>query len=177
MATVPSQQTFSAGATLTAAQLNDDLRDAVNFLLDPPSAKAYSSTVTNHNATGAANFIVVGLNSESWDNDTIHDNVTNNSRLTCKTAGRYLIIGNITFAANATGTRAARIQLGGATDLQTTRVMASPNIVTSIPVIVEKVLAVNDYVELLGAQNSGGNLDMNAGDNVTWLQMRRIGPS
>lgn len=35
--------------------------------------------------------LTVAFNSEYYDTDTIHDPVTNNSRLTCKTAGKYLV--------------------------------------------------------------------------------------
>lgn len=43
----------------------------------------YRSTATSTNP--------VGWDYELYDNDNIHDNVTNNSRLTCKTAGLYAV--------------------------------------------------------------------------------------
>jgi hypothetical protein len=35
--------------------------------------------------------LTVAFNSEFYDTDTCHDNSTNNSRLTCKSAGKYLV--------------------------------------------------------------------------------------
>lgn len=35
------------------------------------------------------------FDTELWDSDGIHDNVTNNSRLTCRTAGKYLVSCNV----------------------------------------------------------------------------------
>ena len=40
-------------------------------------------------------FTVLSLNSERWDTDSIHDNSTNNSRLTCNTAGKYIITAGV----------------------------------------------------------------------------------
>src|SRR6266498_542252 len=55
--------------------------------------------------------------SERFDTDAIHDNTTNNSRLTCKTAGVYQISGQVEYAANATGRRELLIRLNGTTPI------------------------------------------------------------
>ena len=55
------------------------------------------------------------LNSERWDTDGIHDNVTNNSRLTAQTAGKYIITGSIFFDDDPWNTRGIHILLNGAT--------------------------------------------------------------
>lgn len=177
MATVPSQQTFVAGATLTAAQLNDDLRNAVNFLLSGrPRAKAYAGADTTHNSSGSASWITVAFNSESFDNDSIHDNSTNNSRMTIQTDGLYRITGSITFAGNTTGSRAVRIFLDGSTGLDSARVQTSSALTTSVPVISYEQLEAGQYIQLQGAQNSGGNLAMNAGEFNTWLAVEWLQP-
>jgi hypothetical protein len=43
------------------------------------------------------------FNSERWDTDTIHDTVTNNERLTCKTAGKYLVVIQLVLAIQGDG--------------------------------------------------------------------------
>lgn len=50
---------------------------------------------------------------ENFDSDAIHDNTTNPSRFTCPAGkgGTYVVVGAVGFAANATGTRSARIHL------------------------------------------------------------------
>lgn len=58
-----------------------------------PACWAYN----NASATPGAN-VACPLNSELFDNDEIHDNVTNNSRLTAKTPGLYTITGNTFFS-------------------------------------------------------------------------------
>lgn len=167
--TVPSPPPFVAGDTAAAAEINAVL----NFLLDPPSAKAYAGGDTNHNSSGTANWITVALNSETYDNDSIHSNVTANSKLTVVTAGVYDVAGALSFDANATGTRAARLLLNGTDQIAQTRVGASPNLGTNVPVwALEVSLDVGEYVQLQGAQNSGGNLDMKAGEDLTWLAIR-----
>jgi len=48
---------------------------------------------------------VLAFNSEDFDTDAIHDFVVNNSRLTCKTAGTYLLYVNIEWQAAPAGYR------------------------------------------------------------------------
>lgn len=118
-----------------------------------------------HNTTqGVANasFAVLGANAEDFDtaagaNDTQHDIATNNSRLTCRYAGIYQITANGQFAVAAGGTlRQLRLMLNN-----TTEVARGPNIAphatNAISVTVSSLskLAVNDYVETQGYQDSG----------------------
>jgi hypothetical protein len=49
------------------------------------------------------------LCSERLDNDLIHDNAKNNSRLTCKSPGVYQVTAAGAFANSATGIRQAMI--------------------------------------------------------------------
>jgi hypothetical protein len=125
-----------------------------------------------NNATAALAF-----NSERNDTDTIHDTVTNNSRLICKTAGIYQITGQATFAANATGIREVGIRLNGSTflaDSNKNNVGASIDARLSVTTIYN--LAVNDYVELIVFQNSGASLNvLSAGNYSPEFMMIRIG--
>lgn len=101
------------------------------------------------------------LNSERFDTDTIHDTVTNNSRLTCKTAGKYLIGGCVGLTANATGWRGVRIYLNGTTVLVYSLVPASSATYQfQINLVTLWSLAVNDYVELQVFQDSGISLNI-----------------
>jgi len=91
----------------------------------------------------------LALNAERYDNDAIHDPVTNNSRLTCKTAGKYVISAMVAFESGPTGTRWVVIKLNGTTAIasQVQRAAAVgrpyPNVTTQYH------LAVNDYVEII----------------------------
>ena len=127
-----------------------------------PSARVYNdadiAVANNSNVT-------LTFNKERWDTDTIHDTSTNTGRLTCKTAGIYHIYASVAFASNATGYRYINIRLNGSTMIATlghTEVAASNE---NMSISTEYSLAVNDYVELLVYQNSGGALNVIATPN------------
>lgn len=139
-----------------------------------------------HNAAQAlttATFTALAFNSEHIDQsgnaaDTMHDTVTNNSRLTCRYAGVYQISGTVEFAANATGIRILRIRHStGPTYISSMAITnaggADP---TAITVSTLYPLAVNDYVELVAYQASGGNLNVTFNGNYTpYFMMARVG--
>jgi hypothetical protein len=102
--------------------------------------------------------------------------VTNNSRLTCKTAGKYQLTGQVSWAANATGYRYAGFRLnGGATYGTDTRMaVTTGSIETSQTTSTLLDLAVNDYVELIVLQNSGSALNVTTSDGGPGLMMGRV---
>lgn len=103
---------------------------------------------------------ILSFDTERWDTDSIHDNATNNSRLTCKTAGLYLITLLCSFSANANGRRSLYLKKNGATWIGIVGLPAVPDGITStlIEVSTQYQLAVNDYVEGYCYQNSGVDL-------------------
>lgn len=116
------------------------------------------------------------FNTERWDTDAIHDNVVNNSRLTCKTAGRYIIIGQIYWSTNAVGDRAAKIHLNNTIDITFER--RGTNTETTATYIISTIyhLSVSDFVELVLWQNSGGALsDTLISQRCPEFMMERIG--
>lgn len=118
----------------------------------------------------------LNFNSERWDTDTIHDTVTNNSRLTCKTAGVYLIASNVWFVAGGTAAeRLARIIINGVTIIAEDGVPSS-NKDELIDTSTIWNMAVNDYAEAVVYQSSGGNLNIRASSAFTpEFMMQRIG--
>lgn len=144
-----------------------------------PAARAY------HNANQAittATTTALALNSERFDQDglgtsTIHDNATNNSRLTCRVAGKYHIIGCVDWEAIVTGAiRLSRIRLNGATLLgsQQTDPSASHSSNTTVSALYD--LAVNDYVELVVFHDRGSNLNVLSSANESpEFMMFRVG--
>jgi hypothetical protein len=125
-----------------------------------PAVRVYHSA-SQSTTTGVT--LTLAFNSERFDQvagaaSTQHDTVTNNSRLTCRYAGVYLIFGMVVWDNNATGSRSAVIKLNGTTsigqDLRAGVAFASHTFSTIYS------LAVNDYVELLVNQNSGGALNV-----------------
>lgn len=118
----------------------------------------------------------LSFNSERWDTDDIHNTVTNNNRLTCNTAGKYLLIGQIVFAINATGNRGIVIRLNGVTSLARAKQVCVAGVPPALVVSTIYDLSVGDYVELLGFQTSGDVLDVvYSGNYSPEFMMHRIG--
>lgn len=102
----------------------------------------------------------INFDAETIDAWGMHDTVTNNTRITVPRAGRYWVSGRVAFAANATGQRRAYIGLNGSA-IRYTRGQstdASTDYMQEIGELLD--LAAGDYVELLGYQSSGGNLNV-----------------
>jgi hypothetical protein len=178
VATVPSQQTVVVGGKITAAYGNDDIRDAINFLLDPPRCSLYMSA-----ADSIANntWEMLSWDSESWDNDSMHSTSSNTSRLTFPTAGRYLIVVNALFDANGTGGRAINLTKNGAGARSSSNVVlsdggvaATATAATRVAVTIEREFAAADYVEAWVWQSSGGALNCTGGTNGTTISARRV---
>ena len=92
---VPSPTTWTPGNIPSAAQFNADIRDAITFFKAPPRSQVmHNATITRPSRTS---WSLVPWNTEITDTDAMHDNVTNNSRLIAKTAGRYHVWVNITW--------------------------------------------------------------------------------
>jgi hypothetical protein len=133
-----------------------------------PAVRAYHNTtqsITNNTET------TVAFNSERIDQagnaaDTMHDNSTNNSRLTCRYAGVYQIDTNIDWATGGTGTRFIAIRRNGTdyiarVDQINTGGTVAQSLSTKYP------LAVNDYVEVRAFQNNGTALNIAASGTGT----------
>lgn len=135
-----------------------------------------------HNTTQSltsATPTALNFNSEDFDVGTMHDLVTNNTRVTIPTsnAGVYLVIGGTTFQANATGYRQLFLQKNGTTALQDAVIpVNSGSQVTAFQVLTVVSLAAADYIELIATQNSGGALTAGNASRVdaSFLQVIRI---
>ncbi|MGE5592880.1 MAG: hypothetical protein ACM3X3_04240 [Betaproteobacteria bacterium] len=133
------------------------LASFLDLLWAPPAAR-----VCHNAAQSIANVTntVLAFNSERFDTDGIHDTAINNSRLTCKTAGKYYIAGNVRFASNSTGFRELNIILNGSTIIARVALPAASASPTVLQIATVYDLAVGNYVELIVYQNSGGALNV-----------------
>lgn len=167
MGTIPTIPSFVAGAVLTAAQLNQ-IKAVSDFWAAPPRCRGeHTTAISLPNAT----YTVIPLQSETYDvvqaGDTgMHDLVTNNSRIYCRTPGKYRISGQLVFAANATGTRIAAVRrnAGGVVTSGNPLLSTNQNAVssgtTAVPLPPDVfTLVAGDYVELFGYQDSGAALN------------------
>jgi hypothetical protein len=100
--------------------------------------------------------------SDVFDQGGLHDPATNNSRATVPTGGDggFLVIGQLGFAANATGVRAVRLLVNGAViiarGIEPAPSGSEPQFLT-VATLVPAVAT--DYFELFGFQTSGVGLN------------------
>lgn len=157
----------------TAAQFNTHVRDNIAFLANPPSCRVYNSaaaSIANNTATilGTTGATTAFFNSERWDTDSMHSTVTNPGRITINTAGLYLVAAHMGFVPNASGYRQAYLRLNGSTIICVETIAASSSGAgTDLnPATIYK-FAVNDYIEVVVHQTSGGALNLGSSANYT----------
>ena len=68
------------------------LYDSRGGLFNPPACRVYHNA---NQALASATDVVLAFNQERYDTDSMHDTVTNNSRITFNTAGLYLVVLNL----------------------------------------------------------------------------------
>lgn len=106
-----------------------------------------------------ATWTALQFDNERFDTNAIHDNVTNNTRLTAKVAGVYSIWGGVAWAPGASSSRYVQIMKNGATTIAIVRAFAV-HVAFFETISAIAYLAINDYVELCVYQDTGGNLDV-----------------
>ena len=119
---------------------------------------------------------ILAFNSERYDTNSIHDNVANNSRLTCQTDGMYIISFSCEWPGDAAGIRLTQILLNGTTRIgQWAFNSFGPNYIDlSFSTIYD--LSVGDFVQIRVFQDSGGVLNIPSIGNYTpEFMMQRIG--
>lgn len=169
-------RTWVTGELVTAAQLNEQVRDNTDFLHNRPRARVYRSagqTFTS-GAPGGVVFDAVGYVTTGW--------VLGGGLLAVPVDGVYLVTAVVTFAANTTGIRAGNIGVystGGAFDHYEggNIVPANPlaSTTTALTLVTTVDLTANQQVGATVVQNSGGNLNVIAGANDTYLAATWMG--
>jgi hypothetical protein len=157
MTAVPTTHTFSAGEVVTDTTLNGNVTNVLNFLLARPILRA-RQTVAQSIGTGGAGTALT-FDAEDVDSSGMHSTVTNTSRATAVYPGWYLFAGNGSLVQNATGLRTLSWNVnsvaqsgagssdGGAGVGIDFRHPAASSLF---------FLNVNDFVEMILFQNSGG---------------------
>lgn len=129
-----------------------------------------TGVVTVLGTTGATTAM---FDSERWDLGTpgfnMHSTATTPGRLICRTPGLYQINGYCSWTLSAAGGRQIRIRVNGTDRATLTAPVAAAAFGGELSVSGEYRLAVNDFVELVVFQNSGGNLDLAAELGMYWV--------
>ncbi len=155
-----------AKATLTAGSgvAVTNGAGAITIATNPLGTRVFNSAnISISNATSTA----LTFDTEDFDTDNIHSVVSNTNRLTCVTAGYYLIWAQIEFAASAVGVRHLNLKKN-ATLYLGTNIMVAPGggTVARGNAVTVALLAAGDYVEAEVYQDSGGSLNVNS--NSDW---------
>jgi hypothetical protein len=120
-------------------------------------------SVANSTATA------VDFDSEVRDDGTFHSLASLTTRITMTTAGWYVFGGTVQWATNATGLRAVEVTLnGGSTSLCKTLVGAVSGTFYQT-VTGAAYFALNDYIELVASQTSGGALNIVSDTGGPWF--------
>lgn len=121
-----------------------------------------TNTVAQSIPSGADTLL--SWNSEVFDTNALHDNTTNPSRLTVPPGmgGRWLVIANVLFAANATGRRSLTIRKNGSNAVGNIEEPVSEGALAPTGVLTQTVLDAlpGDYFDVTANQYSGAALDV-----------------
>ena len=130
-------------------------------------------TSGNHSSSGSYQDITWNA---SATKDT-HGGFNGTTSYTVKTPGDYRISAGVTFAANATGTRSAKL-IVNSTTVAALDIGVSAVHSTTIPLTATYPLVAGDVVKVQGFQDSGGNLNYGSSAGYTHFEVEKIqGPA
>jgi hypothetical protein len=116
----------------------------------------------------------VAFDSERYDTAAMHDNATNNSRLTAPVAGIYLVAAEINWPFDPDGNRQLHLRVNG-TDPDIVIQSVAPTASNTLQATTQVRLQAGDYVEAYVFQDSGGFLNVSKTNDsspefsMTWL--------
>lgn len=133
--------------TLSGGIVNDDISASAAIALSKiASHRAHVfRAAANYNSLGSGGYTSIQFDDEYFDTESIHSTVSNTSRLTCVTAGVYLIWGQANAPSGGT-TKGIRIYLNGTTTIGRSVLSTAGGF--GAPVVAVRNLAVSNYVEL-----------------------------
>ena len=145
--------------TSPPAAWGDGVRDNLDALYNPPLGHVYKVAVQS---VADATDTVLLFDTEYEDTDGLHSTVTNTGRFTAAKAGWYLALINVSWAASTVGRRRIALRKNGSATWYQNQDAPATSVTTNQNVVQLFDLAVNDYVDAIGYQNTGGALDATA---------------
>lgn len=174
--TIPSTATKAVGNKVSAAWANGNVKDPIDFLLNPPRCQVSNSVghSIGNNAT-----VTLDFDTEAYDTASMHDNATNNSRITIPETGLYVVRMYVRFAAAGVTFTRARLQcrVDGTTAVinhATSGASAVTDDWFSVERTFERTFTAGQYLELLVTQTSGASRTTSAGNNLTGMTVRFV---
>ena len=148
-----------------------------------PSGSAFSGCLygktTNQTLASGTTTLITFANAATYDTDSYHSIVTNNTRFTAPTGktGYYWVYGQINYDSNASSYRTFSIKKNnGTADFIFTNGATAFTANNNFYMIL--YLTAGDYLEITGQQGSGGNLDVlgsTYGTRATYFGMQYLG--
>jgi len=154
-------KTWATNEVVTAANMNTHVRDNVSFLGSPPACSvkaAGAQSISNATTT------TLNADTETYDTDSMHSNVTNNSRITINTAGRYLVMASVRFAADVDGIRLISFFRNASTEDAAMLTLATASSDTSLSAARSYSFSAADFIEVRAHQTSGAALNVTLED-------------
>jgi hypothetical protein len=149
-----------AGNRRLSLSLADDAPDEeVDLTIGLPMDGYYSCSASGSSSVPNAAWTAMALTSELWDTDSMHDNITNNTRITAPNTGLYVAGYTHIMASGAGTSRGVRLTMNGAGSIFGQSLIGNTSgIEMSLNVLALLQLTTGDYVEGYAYQNSGGAL-------------------
>lgn len=162
--TIPRTAQKAATQLITGALWNAGPYAMGNFMLNVPVFRG----VQNASQAVASNvWTPMFLQSETIDTDNGHSNVTNNPRYTCQVPGWYYIEGYIALNSGQPASRVESAIAKNSTIVPgSCQFLLRQNDLQSLMTATFVQLAVNDFVEVWGRQQSAGSLNTFAGTDL-----------
>ncbi len=146
------------------------------------SASIPAARVTRSGASGAQSIsdstnTALAFTEERYDTASMHDNATNNTRLTAPVTGIYEISASIVWGPNATGRRQVFLRKNGSTTLAIEHGVPGSGSDWGQTITTAPSLQAGEYVEVLVFQNSTGALDvLKANESTPEFSMNWLAP-
>ena len=170
--TIAYSASAAAGSATVAAR-----RDHTHGMV-AGTAGIYCRVYNSSNISIANNtVVVVSLNSERTDTDSMHDNSTNNSRITFNTAGFYVGGAAVAWGSSTTGKREMWVLLNGSVIICGLEIPAPATGGVNMTIPFGHYFAEDDYIEFQVRQASGGslNLEANAQEGPEFWATKTVG--
>jgi hypothetical protein len=168
---------LESGANILVQALSGSIKiegDALTYSAFYFAYRTTSQSIPN-NTTTAIVFNADEDTRSEWDPAGV--NVTPNSNFDARSAGHWLVVANVGFAANGSGYRMLRIEVNGVPVATQTISSVSGSVPTYLNV--STIIPIDSYTDIINVyvyQNSGGSLNVisNASDSPT-CRLTRVG--
>ena len=123
---------------------------------------------SNNIAIASSTYTILTWNQETYDTNSFHDNVTNNSRITIPSglSGYYYIYANLNWNGGTSGYRRQQFYKNGSTSIFETDFAFSQDIWWNVNPSTVLYLTAGDYLELRVYQTTAGSRTIHMGETV-----------